>query len=283
MTKTSWLTRTGATGAIAVSTAFAQPTQPPASSSTPDRSTQAAPSEPVKKEEAKKPSSLESVFKDIPVTDQHGEKINLADVLKGKPALMFFGYNGCPRCGTIADSIAIIQQKLVADKQEVPIIVVSVQPEKDSKEVTRREYVVKYYQEGLRQYQTEEIKDSDKSRAELGSAAFDAVAKKTPQEQVADQKNRIFHIIFTPKAEDAKTLQNLISNELKKAGSRNMLITTKDPKQHTSFGTLFNAEGNVVEAYRALDANQQAPEKFTATLAQDISRKVTEIQNPKQK
>jgi cytochrome oxidase Cu insertion factor (SCO1/SenC/PrrC family) len=223
------------------------------------------------------------VFKDIQVTDQHGEKINLAEVLKGKPALMFFGYNGCPRCGTIADSIAVIQQKLVTEKQEVPIIIVSVQPEKDSEEKTRREYIIKYYQEGLRQYQAEELKDSDKSRAELGSAAFDVVAKKIKQEQVADQKSRIFHIIFTPKAEDAKNLQNLISEELKKAGSRNMLITTKDPKQHTSFGTLFNAEGNVVEAYRALDANQQAPEKFTATLAQDISRKVTEIQNPKQK
>ena len=236
-----------------------------------------------KQEEAKKPSSLESVFKDIQVTDQHGEKINLAEALKGKPALMFFGYNGCPRCGTIADSIAVIQQKLVAEKQEVPIIVVSVQPEKDSEEKTRREYIIKYYQEGLRQYQSEELKDSDKSLAELGSAAFDGVAKKTPQEQAADQKSRIFHIIFTPKAEDAKNLQNLISEELKKAGSKNMLITAKDPKQHTSFGTLFDAKGNVVEAYRALDANQQAPEKFTATLAQDISRKVTEIQNPKQK
>ncbi|MCE2926774.1 MAG: SCO family protein [Rickettsiales bacterium] len=282
MTNPSWLIRMGATSAVAAS-AFGQPNQSGSQVSPADGVTQVAPLDPNKKEETKKPSSLESVFKDIQVTDQHGEKINLAEVLKGKPALMFFGYNGCPRCGTIADSIAVIQQKLVTEKQEVPIIIVSVQPEKDSEEKTRREYIIKYYQEGLRQYQAEELKDSDKSRAELGSAAFDVVAKKIKQEQVADQKSRIFHIIFTPKAEDAKNLQNLISEELKKAGSRNMLITTKDPKQHTSFGTLFNAEGNVVEAYRALDANQQAPEKFTATLAQDISRKVTEIQNPKQK
>lgn len=224
--------------------------------------------------ELKPQTSLARVFKDIKVTDQHGKEFEPKDVLKGRPTLVIFGYNSCPRCGTIADSLAVIQQKLIAEKQEVNVVVVSVQPEVDSKDDKPEEYVVKYYQEGLRQYQSEELKKSDEDRVKQGKEAFTAAAQKTDEEKKADQSRRIFHIVFPPTPEQSKQLQGLISSELKAAGSNKMLITAKDPRQHSSFITLLDIDGEVVEAYRTLDSNQKAPEQYAAIVARDISNKV---------
>ncbi len=269
MTKPSWLTRTGATGALAV----AALTAPAPSSADPQAPAAASPAVP-----AKTPSNLETIFKDIKLTDQYGAELKPAEVFEGKPVLVLFGYNGCPRCSTIADTAAVIQQKFISSNQNVPIVLVSVQPETDGKGDKPREYLVKYYQEGLRQYQSEELKEGDKERATTGSAAFDKVAAKDEAAKKLDQKARIFHIVFPPSEQKSKELQTLIGESLKSRGSkRTFVIDPNDFKQHTWFATLFDGKGNTVDAYRLVDAKSEAPPAFTSTLATTISNRVAEI------
>lgn len=223
--------------------------------------------------------TLAAVFDGIALTDQHGKTFDPAQVLRDGPAVVLFGYGGCPRCQEISKTVASLQQQLIDKGRKVPILVVSVQPDKDSKAM--REYIARYHEMGVRQFQPQDeaskaLPENAEERRKQAEAGFDAYEKKDDAGQKKEQAERIFHIVCPPKDEDAKTIQERISEGLKKAGSKNMLITSKTPKEHTSFMIVFN-DGKAVEAYRALNPKQEAPPDFTKSRAGEVAAKIQSL------
>jgi protein SCO1/2 len=68
----------------------------------------------------------------IDLTDQHGNPFSLDD-LEGKMVLLYFGYTWCPDfCPTTLLDIQRIEQELGDDAEQVEVVFVSVDPERDT-------------------------------------------------------------------------------------------------------------------------------------------------------
>lgn len=71
------------------------------------------------------------------LTDQNGKPFTEAD-LQGKWHLVFFGYTHCPdTCPTTLNELALALDKLGAKKQQVDIVFISVDPERDTPELLK--------------------------------------------------------------------------------------------------------------------------------------------------
>jgi protein SCO1 len=71
------------------------------------------------------------------LTDQNGKPVSDAD-LKGKWQLLFFGYTHCPdACPTTLNELALALDKLGAKRGEVGIVLITVDPERDTPEVLK--------------------------------------------------------------------------------------------------------------------------------------------------
>lgn len=229
------------------------------------------------------PKTLAAIFDGITFTDQHGEKLDPAELLREGEAIVLFGYGGCPRCQEISKTVSAVQQKLIDKNKKVPVLVVSVQPEKDRGAM--REYIARYHELGIRQFQPG--KDADKKlpenkedRRKAAETGFDAYDKKNEEGRKEEQAGRIFHIACPPKDEDSKTIQNRISEALKLAGSKKLLITSDKPKEHTAFVTIFS-DGKAVETYRSLNDKLKAPREFADRRADEIIKKIMELEKSK--
>ncbi|MDX2112119.1 MAG: SCO family protein [Alphaproteobacteria bacterium] len=143
MTKRSWLTRTGATGALAV----AALTAPAPSSADPQ-----APAAPISRqpEAAAASKFFSTLYKrtDAPDAkpylwmDQDGNEINLKALetakIRGKQATLTFGFNGCPVfCKTINDRLKAID----AMNPQMVHVVVSVNPDVDATPNGRKQFL----------------------------------------------------------------------------------------------------------------------------------------------
>lgn len=223
------------------------------------------------------PGHLEKLFSAIRLTDQQGVELKPAEVFKDKPCLVMFGFNGCERCQKIAATVASVQQRLLLEKHDVPIMVVSVQPETDSKDQNLKPYVAMYYEHGVRQFAGEKLPGDKEERSRMGEAAYENSSKKTDAEKTTEQSARIFHIVCPPTAETSKSLQTDISKILREVGSKVMLITHKNPKEHTAFITLFDKDGKAVDGFRALDSKQEAPPAFADEVAKKIAGAVSAL------
>lgn len=70
----------------------------------------------------------------IVLTDQQNQPFELA-ALKGKVALVFFGYTNCPDvCPATMSDLQIVRNRLGADADKLAIVFVSVDPERDTTE-----------------------------------------------------------------------------------------------------------------------------------------------------
>jgi protein SCO1/2 len=73
--------------------------------------------------------------KDFRLTDHQGKLRTLAD-FRGKVVVMFFGYTQCPDvCPTTMMEMTAVLQQLGADAQRVQMLFVSVDPERDTREL----------------------------------------------------------------------------------------------------------------------------------------------------
>src|SRR5881398_2813393 len=69
--------------------------------------------------------------------DQNGKAVSDAD-LKGKWQLVFFGYTHCPdACPTALNEIALALDRLGAKREQVEVIFITVDPERDTPEVLK--------------------------------------------------------------------------------------------------------------------------------------------------
>jgi len=72
------------------------------------------------------------------LTDPEGERVD-ARSLRGKPVLLFFGFTNCPHvCPTTLARLAALMKKLGPDAQDIQVVFVTVDPERDSPEVMKR-------------------------------------------------------------------------------------------------------------------------------------------------
>jgi protein SCO1 len=73
--------------------------------------------------------------KDFRLTDHHGKTRTLAD-FRGKVVVMFFGYTQCPDvCPTTMMEMTAVLQQLGADAPRVQMLFVTVDPERDTREL----------------------------------------------------------------------------------------------------------------------------------------------------
>ena len=73
--------------------------------------------------------------KDFRLTDHSGKVRTLAD-FRGKAVVMFFGYTQCPDvCPTTMLEMKAVLQQLGADAQRVQVLFVTVDPERDTREL----------------------------------------------------------------------------------------------------------------------------------------------------
>ena len=76
--------------------------------------------------------------RDFHLTDHNGKARALAD-FRGKVVVMFFGYTQCPDfCPTTLSELAVAVQKLGPDASRVQVLFVTVDPERDTRELLSR-------------------------------------------------------------------------------------------------------------------------------------------------
>jgi protein SCO1/2 len=72
---------------------------------------------------------------DFSLMSDEGETVNLSD-LRGKVVLLFFGYTNCPDvCPTTLAELKTVKQKLGADSEEIEVVFISVDPQRDNPQV----------------------------------------------------------------------------------------------------------------------------------------------------
>jgi protein SCO1/2 len=72
------------------------------------------------------------------LTDQDGKPFAL-DSTRGKVVLLYFGYTSCPDvCPTTLSDMAAAREQLGADANQVQVVFVTVDPERDTQEVLKR-------------------------------------------------------------------------------------------------------------------------------------------------
>ncbi len=73
--------------------------------------------------------------RDFQLTDHHGKSRTLAD-FRGKAVIMFFGYTQCPDvCPTTMVEMKAVLQQLGADAPRVQVLFVTLDPERDTREL----------------------------------------------------------------------------------------------------------------------------------------------------
>jgi protein SCO1 len=75
---------------------------------------------------------------DVTLTDVEGDEVALAEDLRGAPTLLFFGYTSCPDiCPIHLRTIASSMSALGMSTQQIQVVFVSVDPERDTPERIR--------------------------------------------------------------------------------------------------------------------------------------------------
>ena len=91
--------------------------------------------------------------KKLELTDHNGQRRTLED-FKGKVVVLFFGFTLCPdACPTTLAELAAVARELGPDAQRLQVLVVSVDPERDTPQVLRQ-YVPSFNPQFLGLYGT---------------------------------------------------------------------------------------------------------------------------------
>lgn len=85
---------------------------------------------------------------EIALTNQHGERFTLTSQ-RGKAVLLFFGFTNCPDiCPTTLADLASVREQLGVDAEQVQIVMVSVDPERDTPEQLKS-YMAKFDKDAI--------------------------------------------------------------------------------------------------------------------------------------
>jgi cytochrome oxidase Cu insertion factor (SCO1/SenC/PrrC family) len=206
------------------------------------------------------PASLGGLLAKFPVTDQYGNTLD-ARALAGKPALVVFGFHDCLMCAGnpnkwgIEDTTATIQQELLKQGKDIPIIMVSVNPAYDASQ--RAAYLLSSYGKGLREFRG----DNDTSH----------ILK--PEANHKQQRGRLLHIAIPENnqaASDMQTALGLMHNT--------NYVNTATPS-HSSFIVCFDGKGkrqflNDGKDFRTLPADGKLEREHCKQYAQDIATRL---------
>lgn len=110
-------------------------------------------------------ATTESIYQlDATWTNQHGEEISLAD-LKGGPVLITMGYATCKfACPRLAADLTAIEKKLTeAEREQINIVFVSIDPERDTPKKLKK-FISQY---GVDQSRWHALKGSEDAVLEL--------------------------------------------------------------------------------------------------------------------
>jgi protein SCO1/2 len=120
--------------------------------------------------------------RDFSLTDHTGTRRTLADY-RGKVVAIFFGYTQCPDvCPTTLADMALVKKKLGADGERLQVLFVSVDPERDTREVLAQ-YVPGFDPSFVGLYGTPE--ETARTAKEF-KVFFQKVAGKTPTSYTVD-------------------------------------------------------------------------------------------------
>lgn len=221
-----------------------------------------------------KPTDIEKVFSGIAITDQTGKAPDMAFLAKGQ-CIVLFGYGNCPVCAEITKTVAATQKKLLAKgMNDVPIVVVSVQPEKDRDNMAF--YISGYHQAGIRQFADERLPE-DGEREATGREMIAQAGKRPAGE-------RLLHVLCPADAQAAQEMQRRIAAI---AGTTTG-IDEKNTRQHSMFLTLMD-QGRVVKPsdgpFKGVQLNRktgqfEAPESL---VKKQSDRMVKEVANLRDK
>lgn len=234
------------------------------------------------------PSDLAKIFEGIELTDQYGKTFNPAELFKEKQALVLFGYGGCPMCENISQTVAAIQAALRKDNREVPIVVISVQPESDhyieekkdadgkvTEKNPMKQYVGSYYTQGVVQFQDDEFPERDKDGTrDMGEKAYEK-GRTLPAEK------RVLHVVCPKTNENSQELEKRIAKLTGTASG----IDPRNQKQHSRDLTLFS-QGKLIKpsdgkgAFKGVVFNPENQEFETSEALQkeQSARVLAEIQ-----
>lgn len=204
------------------------------------------------------PANIADIFRNMRMTDQYGQAFDPVSLGKG-PALVLFGYGGCPMCQKITQSVAVIQEEMEKQGRRVPIVVVSVQPEDDRDNMEY--YLSGFYSKGVKQFSNETLPIKDVQQAYH-------TGKNRPQGE------RLLHVVCPPTAQDAQNLERAMG----------LIINQNHPKQHSSFITLFH-NGTAVRSYRGLpphgqESNDAEVMVHAANLAPAVAMDIATLNRP---
>lgn len=224
------------------------------------------------------PPTVTAILSSADFTDQYGKRFDPQTTLKDKPYLLVFGFEGCARCENIGASLAATQKALLEAGYEVPIVVVSVNPEEDR--LKMKEYVARYYEQGIKQIKDEKFSGNAETRYALGKEAFDKFQnedkkkrtllanKEIDQETYNDflrraQRGRLLHILCAPSQKKAVELEDQLA------------ITGPDPKGHT--GIIFLCDKDGKKIYGHFGVIPTSNEKERAKLVEAMKEKMNQI------
>ena len=180
----------------------------------------------------KAPTQLEEMLKGFSMTDQAGKPVDVSALSKGQ-CVVLFGYGNCPLCAEITKTVSEIQKRMLeADIKDVPIIIISAQPEKDRDNMAN--YLGGFHISGMKQFASEAKQEEGKARKEIGEEMI-AAAKNLPANE------RILHVLCPENAEQTQEIQKRLA---KIAGTPSG-TDPKNPKQHTRNLTLIT-DGKIV-------------------------------------
>lgn len=204
-------------------------------------------------------NALSEVFKDIPLTDQYNKPFDITEVIGDKPAIVLFGYNGCPMCQTITKSVAATQQLLESKEEHIPIVVISIQPEEDKEHLP--EYTANYYRMGVKQFPGEKLPEDFSARGEMGENSYKLGMN-------GEQSDRILHVCCPPSSQVAKELEQRIARASGLLGG----VAGTSSKQHSAYMTLCK-DGVMFDSVRSLPMSNEQEDvstHFTAEVARTI-------------
>ncbi len=204
---------------------------------------------------------LSTAFAGVPLTDQNGKPFNPAEAFRSGHCLVLFGYNDCAICGGtpgkpgIMDAVATIQRELLRQGKEVPIVVVSAMPADDR--ASMESYVTSLYAKGMKQYADELVPSNPDERRKVANKLY-LEAKDKPQE------GRLIHLVCPPTSKDTQNIEERMG----------LIINRNDPRQHSSFITIFE-NGKSVKAFRSIPGHMDKdPATHPARLAQAIAAEI---------
>lgn len=203
---------------------------------------------------------ISSIFRGIPLTDQHGKPFQPSELFKEGPCLILFGYGGCPMCTNISVTVAAIQQELLSQGKKVPIVTISVQPETDRNNM--RYYIGSYYVMKVKQFPTETLSADNAMRRQQGEQSFQAA-------QQRPQGDRILHVVNPPSAKDAQELERRMG----------LIINPNNPIEHSSFISYCD-KGELVGHFRGLPPphSMQNIELFAQDMAKVVAAQIASPQ-----